>query len=624
MAGESIDEVYRSVFRGTRYLLALNVERGGSVMHIEVENESTNERWHGEFSSKYIEQITQKTGNFKRFMTFVKMLSAALQKNNDAVFVDLLTYGDLENLKSRKNGQNSSNVSSRGDSSFRGSKKRYLILTYTVEFDRVHYPLPLSFEEEPDAESLKRTVARLRNELRKVDRRENLAVAEGDGKPETPAAAVAAMKEELDALRKANKRLKGAQGAKNATSAAYERLREESELTINRCKKEIKALMNRLTAVEADRSKLSARMARNEGSLTAAAQDSSRHAKSVSKKVAGLEKALSAEKAYHLRTKKKAAMYAEKAKEEIMGLKKQIQTLRLNVRDAKAAARRATSSRSPSVGTSRRGTSMNRSTTSVRTSNTSVRSNRSVRSSTSSVRSNQGRSRSPNRSAVNRSARSSTRPSTAGSRGRSATNRGSGRASRRQPSPYDSGYSSAGSSVGSSVEGRARTRLAKRRTTKSSAKKKAPAGKTTLRSASAERRRQELVARDRMRVPTARPSPKRNANGIRSKPPTGGNTSRSILRTSHGTSSSSAKSTSKSSLKKSSLNSSRSSSTRGTPDRKKNPPAPAARVEPLLPPDSPGLKDNSFDANTEMADIDRRLNALQDFLKEAKQGGVID
>lgn len=45
------------------------------------------------------------------------------------------------------------------------SRKRYLILTYTVEFDRVHYPLPLAFEDEPSAESMQRTIRRLRRDL---------------------------------------------------------------------------------------------------------------------------------------------------------------------------------------------------------------------------------------------------------------------------------------------------------------------------------------------------------------------------------------------------------------------------------------------------------------------------
>lgn len=42
-----------------------------------------------------IEEITQKTGNYKRFSVFVKMLASALLQQSDSVFVDLLTYSDL-------------------------------------------------------------------------------------------------------------------------------------------------------------------------------------------------------------------------------------------------------------------------------------------------------------------------------------------------------------------------------------------------------------------------------------------------------------------------------------------------------------------------------------------------
>ena len=45
------------------------------------------------------------------------------------------------------------------------NNKRYLILTYAAEFDRVHYPLPLIFEEHPDTAALQATIRRLRAEL---------------------------------------------------------------------------------------------------------------------------------------------------------------------------------------------------------------------------------------------------------------------------------------------------------------------------------------------------------------------------------------------------------------------------------------------------------------------------
>jgi hypothetical protein len=79
------------------------------------------------------------------------------------LFVDLLTYADLELLKARKSGGRATATSS--SSSGSSANKRYAILTYSGEFDRVHYPLPLSFEAAPNPDSLLRTVARLRARL---------------------------------------------------------------------------------------------------------------------------------------------------------------------------------------------------------------------------------------------------------------------------------------------------------------------------------------------------------------------------------------------------------------------------------------------------------------------------
>lgn len=39
-----------------------------------------------------VEDITAKTGNFKKFSVFHKMLTSALRQASDSVFVDLLTY----------------------------------------------------------------------------------------------------------------------------------------------------------------------------------------------------------------------------------------------------------------------------------------------------------------------------------------------------------------------------------------------------------------------------------------------------------------------------------------------------------------------------------------------------
>lgn len=173
----------------------INVRAEGSLLNIDAEHVETNQRWSGEFTSHCnirlisafvltstviaviilldIEEITLKAGNYKRFSVFAKMLKSALSHEADSLFIDLLTYSDLESLKAKKLGNASSNTSvaaasnSMMNPSSRTQLKRYIILTYTGEYDRVHYPLPLSFEEIPNVDALKRTIRRLRAQLEK-------------------------------------------------------------------------------------------------------------------------------------------------------------------------------------------------------------------------------------------------------------------------------------------------------------------------------------------------------------------------------------------------------------------------------------------------------------------------
>eukprot|EP00117_Sycon_ciliatum_P007953 scpid10575/ scgid10867/ Coiled-coil domain-containing protein 61 len=105
---------------------------------VEVENTSSYEQWSNDFTAKYVEDLSSKTGNFKPFATFLHMFQAALLKKSDTVGLDLLTLADLEKLRRQKSG----NFSSLGKP-LQTSNKRYLILTYNVEFDRIHYPLVL-------------------------------------------------------------------------------------------------------------------------------------------------------------------------------------------------------------------------------------------------------------------------------------------------------------------------------------------------------------------------------------------------------------------------------------------------------------------------------------------------
>ena len=104
------------------------------------------------------------------------MLISAFSKESESVFVDLLTYNDLEVLKARKSGSSSSgtvSVNSSLSSNPKSLLKRYVILTYSGEFDRVHFPLPLAHEDVPTTQSLTRTVPRLK---RKLERQQHLSL----------------------------------------------------------------------------------------------------------------------------------------------------------------------------------------------------------------------------------------------------------------------------------------------------------------------------------------------------------------------------------------------------------------------------------------------------------------
>jgi hypothetical protein len=86
-------------FHGIEYLISVSVS-DGPVLVIDVEQviftiffaflliltfclksqKDDGQRWHGEFSANYIEEVTHKTGNFKKFSVFAKMLASSLRQ----------------------------------------------------------------------------------------------------------------------------------------------------------------------------------------------------------------------------------------------------------------------------------------------------------------------------------------------------------------------------------------------------------------------------------------------------------------------------------------------------------------------------------------------------------------
>ncbi|CAH3145520.1 unnamed protein product [Pocillopora meandrina] len=157
---------FRHVFRGIEYVVTLMIDSDKETFILEVEDRLTSDQWRGQFDARYIEDLTHKTGNFKQFTVFVNMLESALAKGSNSVSVDLLTYGDLESLRNQQHHR-----TGYGTQHIPGAKtrsqlhsKRYLIMTYTVEFDRIHYPLPLPYVGKPDPVQLQETIRKLREE----------------------------------------------------------------------------------------------------------------------------------------------------------------------------------------------------------------------------------------------------------------------------------------------------------------------------------------------------------------------------------------------------------------------------------------------------------------------------
>ncbi|CEM16396.1 unnamed protein product [Vitrella brassicaformis CCMP3155] len=213
-------------FHDSDYSCTLEGDDNGMV--VDILQRGTGMRWRAKFSRQLIEEITQRTGNFKSYEVFRRMLFSALSEDCESVYLDLLTPRDLALLRGRaephhKAGSRRLHDSSSSASSSSGGaaiytaglpppgglphphpptptpssasqpsvhpasdrSKRYLILTYQGEFDRVHYPLALAYQEDTEVAALQATVARLRGELSAASRRiERLTQQQGTGAAE--------------------------------------------------------------------------------------------------------------------------------------------------------------------------------------------------------------------------------------------------------------------------------------------------------------------------------------------------------------------------------------------------------------------------------------------------------
>eukprot|EP00730_Choanoeca_flexa_P014097 TRINITY_DN6035_c0_g1_i1.p1 TRINITY_DN6035_c0_g1~~TRINITY_DN6035_c0_g1_i1.p1 ORF type:complete len:531 (+),score=52.28 TRINITY_DN6035_c0_g1_i1:70-1662(+) len=138
----SLPVVQICTFNDIVHRVQVHVE--SSVLLIKVEDELTTEAWNGSFTAQYVEELAQKAGNYKSFRTFVDMLCKALVATTASLELHWLTQSDLQALYAKRQ------HTFHPINSVTAIERRYLILTYNAEYDRVHFPLPLNSTGPPD------------------------------------------------------------------------------------------------------------------------------------------------------------------------------------------------------------------------------------------------------------------------------------------------------------------------------------------------------------------------------------------------------------------------------------------------------------------------------------------
>lgn len=127
--------------QGCTYTVKVDARTDGRV-EVTVSQNSPAARWIGSFTAAYLESLTEKACSARRYGAFIAMLLAALRRTSSSVSLDILSFSDLAAMKAGSSQRASSLTGHRAAA----SSKRYLILTYMSEFERVHYPLPLGLQ----------------------------------------------------------------------------------------------------------------------------------------------------------------------------------------------------------------------------------------------------------------------------------------------------------------------------------------------------------------------------------------------------------------------------------------------------------------------------------------------
>lgn len=253
---------------------------------LEAQDVASGELWRNCFEKVYIEDITRKASSFKKFKVFTKMLLDAMACDGDpncAVSINLHAYEHLEALIHNKT-QKVSN---------RAKNKRYLILTYEADYDRVQYPLCLKYTTPSSAEMLKE-LAKLRRQIqcyRKKEKENEVQLIEKSSRKrlmeenrrlklllETDAPDAAHLQDNLEAIEDEVEELRilleqKDEELQNYKQAGSEEIEEQLEKTLMRVekenedltrihKKEIKRITDELSSRDAEIDKLRGQLER--------------------------------------------------------------------------------------------------------------------------------------------------------------------------------------------------------------------------------------------------------------------------------------------------------------------------------------------------------------------------
>ncbi|KAJ3388512.1 Coiled-coil domain-containing protein 61 [Entophlyctis sp. JEL0112] len=144
----TISQTRQVQLRGLRFTVRAEVDPGDSLTVALTPLHATDQPrflWRGAFAPQYIEEVTAKTGNFKRFSVFCEMLLSSLDADlqNKTLALNLITVADLADDDSRAGSTNPMVSTSLSPEALASLDKVYLVMTYSSAFDRIHYPLPL-------------------------------------------------------------------------------------------------------------------------------------------------------------------------------------------------------------------------------------------------------------------------------------------------------------------------------------------------------------------------------------------------------------------------------------------------------------------------------------------------